>query len=374
MSPVALPARPPRDLRLDVLRGWMQISIFISHVVGTSLAWGIHAAWGLSDSSEMFILLSGLTLGSVFGLKLARQGAGLAQQDLLMRAWRLYRTHLRVFFMFAAMVLVADLLFHVPDAVDRFGWRFLVEQPFAAVALSATTLYQPDFMGTLPVFVVGMLVLGPFLLLVRRIGAWALLPSFLLYAATNLGWVETPGLGGSLIGFDPLAWQFLYLLGGLLGWRALHGVALPRAGWMTGAAALIVLAGFAARLVEHGFLDGPAFAASALQHKEVLAPTRLAHALALAYLVAVLVPREAGWMDGMLGRALAAIGRHSLRVFCVGLFFAWIISRVMEAMPDQAGMLGVVLVLTGIAALWTIAVFSERTRPSHAMAQKTSSG
>jgi len=26
--------RPPRDLRLDVLRGWMQVSIFISHAAG----------------------------------------------------------------------------------------------------------------------------------------------------------------------------------------------------------------------------------------------------------------------------------------------------------------------------------------------------
>lgn len=365
-----IPTRPPRDLRLDVLRGWMQVSIFVSHVVGTSLAWGIHAAWGLSDSSEMFVLLSGLTLGSVFALKSAKLGAAAAQRDLVARALRLHRTHLLVFFIFAAMVLLADMLFHVPIAVERFGWQYLVEQPFRAVLAAFTGLYQPDFMGTLPVFVLGMLLLGPFLMLVRRIGAWALLPSFLAYAAANLGWVATPGLGGTLVAFDPLAWQFLYLLGGLLGWRALHGIPLPRAGWMTALAALIVAAGFAARLVGHGFLEGPALAVSAFEHKEVLAPTRLLHALALAYLVAVLVPRHAAWMEGMAGRALAAIGRHSLRVFCVGLFFAWIISRVMEAMPEQAGVLGVVLVLTGIAALWTVAVFSERARPRLALAGK----
>ena len=363
MQSAATLSRPPRDLRLDVLRGWMQISIFVSHVVGTWLAWGIHAAWGLSDSSEMFILLSGFTLGSVFSLKLAKQTAWGAQQDLLMRAWRLYRTHLTVFFMFAAMVIIADLVFRVPGAVDRFGWSYLVDQPLAALAAAATTLYQPDFMGTLPVFVFGMLLLGPFLLLSRRIGAWALLPSFALYALVNLGWLETPGLGGTLIAFDPLAWQFLYLIGGLLGWRALHGMPLPRAPWMVWLAALVVVLGFAARLVEHGFVDGPAYAFSALEHKEVLAPTRLIHALSLAYLVAALVPRHANWMESLLGRAMATIGRHSLRVFCVGMFFAWIISRIMEAHPAEAGVLGVVLVLPGIATLWTVAVFSERNRP-----------
>ena len=353
-------ARPERDLRLDVLRGWMQVSIFVSHVVGTSLAWGIHAAWGLSDSSEMFILLSGMTLGSVFALKYARAGGRTAQQDLLTRAGRLHRTHLIVFFMFAAMVLTADMLFHVPDAAGRFGWKFLVEQPLAAIAAGVTGLYQPDFMGTLPVFAFGMLLLGPFLLLVRRVGAWALVPSLALYAAANLGWVATPALGGTLIAFDPLAWQFLYLLGGLLGWRALHGQRIPRSVPVAWLAGLVLVLGFAARLVQHGFIEGPQLAITVFEHKDVLAPARLLHALSLAYLVAILVPRRAGWMEGMAGRAMAVIGRNSLRVFCAGLFLAWMISRVMEAMPMASPVLGIVLVLPGIAALWTVAVFVER--------------
>ena len=176
--------------------------------------------------------------------------------------------------------------------------------------------------------------------------------------------------GGTLIAFDPLAWQFLFLLGGLLGWRAPRGVALPRAPWMTWLAALIVLGGLAARLVGHGFVDGPACAFAAFAQKEVLAPPRLLHALALAWLVAVLVPHHADWMEGMAGRTLAVIGRHSLRAFCVGLFLAWIISRVLEAMPEQAEMLGVVLVLPGIAALWTVAILSERAQPRLSLASK----
>lgn len=105
----ASPARPPRDLRLDIVRGWMQVSIFVSHVAGTAFAWGIHAAWGLSDSSEQFVLLSGLTLGSVFALKAARGGFGAARADMARRTLRLYGTHLTVFFMFAALALWAEM-------------------------------------------------------------------------------------------------------------------------------------------------------------------------------------------------------------------------------------------------------------------------
>jgi hypothetical protein len=310
----------------------------------------------------MFILLSGMTLGSVFALKSAKAGPAVAQQDLLIRALRLYRTHLLVFFMFAAMVLLADIVFHVPIAVERFGWQYLVENPFSAVALAFTGLFQPDFMGTLPVFVFGMLLLGPFLLLVQRFGAWALAPSLLLYAAVNLGWIATPGLGGTLIAFDPLAWQFLYLLGGLLGWRALHGMALPRSALLTGLAAAVVVLGFAVRLVQHQFVEGPDWVVMLFEHKDVLAPPRLLHALALAWLVAMLVPRRADWMEGLVGRGLATIGRHSLRVFCMGLFLAWIISRAMEAVPEKAQLVGLLLILPGIAALWTVGLFSERSK------------
>ena len=83
------PGRPPRDARLDLLRGWMQLSIFVSHAAGTAFAWGIHAAWGVSDSSEQFLFLSGFGLGSVFALKAARDGRGAALRDLLGRTRRL---------------------------------------------------------------------------------------------------------------------------------------------------------------------------------------------------------------------------------------------------------------------------------------------
>jgi hypothetical protein len=61
--PAAL-AKPARDQRLDVAKGILQLSIFAKHV-GMSFVggWVIHSNWGFSDSSELFVLLSGFTLG-----------------------------------------------------------------------------------------------------------------------------------------------------------------------------------------------------------------------------------------------------------------------------------------------------------------------
>ena len=356
------PARPPRDLRLDIVRGWMQLSIFISHVAGSVFAWGIHATWGLSDSSEQFVMLSGLTLGSVFTLKAARGGFAAGRADMLRRTLRLYTTHLTVFAMFAALVIAASMRL-LPGEVSRLGWDWLVQMPALAVPGAATLLYQPDQMGILPVFVWCMLALPGFLWLADRIGAWALLPSALLHGAVQLGWVRTPGLGGTGVQFDPLAWQLLYLIGAYVGRHALlTGEGLPRRRWLVAAAALVALVGLWARLVEHGFIPGPELAVSAFMHKETLAPARLAHALALAYLVAALVPREAPWMARPVGGALAAIGRHSLQVFCVGLFLAWGVTAAMRLRPAAAGWLDLLLVPAGALALAAFAQLRERWR------------
>jgi hypothetical protein len=360
MTRGTMPVRPPRDQRLDLLRGWMQISIFVSHVAGTRLAWGIHAFWGLSDSSEQFVLLSGLTLGSVFALKMTRDGFRRARADLLRRTMRLYMTHVAVLCAFAVLVLGAETTRLLPGEAARLHWTPLVERPWVALPAAAAMLYQPDLMGILPVFVCCMLLLPGFLWLAHRTGAWALLPPAALYAAVQAGWVATPALFENGIAFDPLAWQVLFLLGAWIGHCGLlHGPVLPRSTLLLSGAAAVILFGLWARLVGHGLLPGPAFAVEALAHKEVLAPTRLLHALSLAYLVAVLVPREAAWMHLLPGRILACIGRNSLRAFCAGLFLAWGAATVLRLHPEAAW-LDPLLIAGGAAALALVARLAER--------------
>lgn len=354
---------PPRDLRLDVVRGWMQVSIFVSHVAGTAFAWGIHAAWGLSDSSEQFVFLSGLALGSVFTLKAARDGAAAARGDLMRRTTHLYRTHIAVLVLFAAAVIAAEALLHLPGEVHRLGWSWLVEAPWFAIPAAASLFWQPAFMGILPVFVWCMLLLPAFLWLVERFGALALFAPVLVWAAVQTGWIATPGFGATGIAFDPLAWQLLFLLGAWFGRRALlQGQAVPRHPALIAAALAVVLAGLWVRLVGHGVLPGPEAAALALAGKEVLAPARLIHALALAYLVAVLVPPEAGWMQGAPAALLAAIGRHSLQVFCVGLFLAWAFSLALAGWGGAVPWLDPLLVVGGVAILAAVGLVRDRRR------------
>ncbi len=364
--PTFVPARPPRDTRLDLLRGWLQLTIFASHATGTWIGvWLIYAPWGLSDSSEQFVFLSGFTLGSVFARKAARDGWQAGTGDLLQRIWRLYRAHLIVFVLYGLMVVLAGATL-LPGEAARMGWGKLLADPVLHLPLALLALEQPNFMGILPLFAWCMLLLPGFAAAEARWGSRALLLPVGLYLASWLVIDGVPGLGlEDGIGFNPFTWQLLFLGGAWLGRRVLlSGQALPFDAvwrrWGTIAAALVLLAGLAVQLGWHGFvpaLDVPRL--EWLTDKKDLAPARLLHAAALAWLVAALVRREAGWMHLGAVHWLAPVGRHSLQVFCVGLFLSWAATAVFRLVPPFA-LLDMLVIFGGCAALALFARWRDR--------------
>jgi hypothetical protein len=376
-------ARPARDTRIDIIRGWLQLTIFASHAAGSWIgAWLIHGAWGLSDSSEQFVFLSGLMLGSVFARKSARDGFPGAARDMAMRTLRLYRVHLITFFLFGGMIIAVTYSGLLPGEVKRLGWSFLVASPNRAVPAALTTLYQPNYMDILPVFIWSMAALPAFAWLERRIGVWALAPSFGLYLAAWLFGLTPPSLGpDTVIGFNPLAWQVLFMLGVYLGRRMLLcGRVLPPSRTLAVAAVVVLVLGLLLRLSWFGALPFNLGIPESdwIIGKDDLALPRIVHALALALVVALVTPREAAWMRVPLARWLAAAGRHSLHVFCVGLFLSWAVTAVFRLWPSWMMVLDPPLIVTGCAVLLWFGMWRDRGRDGgravRGLAQQAGSG
>ena len=352
---------PLRDTRLDILRGWLQLSIFASHAHGSVFgAYAIHAAWGLSDSSELFVLLSGFGLGSVFARKAMRAGRRAALRDLGERVLRLLGWHARVFLGLALTVVSAERLLDLPGEAAATGWAWLSSDPLRAAPAALIGLYQPEYTGILILFVWCMLLLPAFILMAQRHGAWALLPPALSYAAAQAtGW-SPPALGGTGIAFNPLAWGPLFLLGAWFGRRTLmQGRAIGRHPALVVAAGGVLAFGLWVRVGEAGWLPGPGLPLSLLLAKENLALPRLLHALSLAYLVAVLVPPSAAPPRGALGIGLAAAGRHSLNVFCAGLFLSYGVALALRLNPARGLEIDLIAVPAGCALLLTMAIWIE---------------
>lgn len=372
------PPRPARDLRLDVLRGWLQLTIFMAHAAliapgSTRIGgWIVHTAWGYSDSSEQFVFTSGLGLGSLFALKCARDGFAAAQSDLLRRTFLLYRTHLALFAVFAVLVLFGAFGLGLRDDIPRMGFAPLLAAPVETLAGVPLFLFQPQFMDILPVFIVCMALLGPFMALLERVGNAALLLPVGLYAATHAFGLVLPALrpdGATGWGFNPLAWQVLFLLGAFLGRRALlgQGPAVPRHGLAVAGSLAILAWGFLVRIATYGWWPvawlpfGWVPPLDWLIIKENLGPVLLLHGLALAYLCAVLLPREAAiWSRGPFPR-LAAVGRHSLQSFCVGLCLSWGVGVALRKLGYSYA-LDAALLAAGCALLLAFGAFMEGQR------------
>ncbi|MCC7428075.1 MAG: OpgC domain-containing protein [Alphaproteobacteria bacterium] len=363
----APPPRPPRDLRLDVMRGLMQIFIFVAHVPGSIANWWIHGAWGFSDSSEQFVLLSGYTLGSVFALKWARGGYGAAWLDMLGRTANLYRTQLALFVLYAVVILAVCELFPRLDEARLMGLGFLLDAPPAAALGAVTMLYQPSQTGILPVFVWCMLMVPPFMWLLARVGAWALVPSVFLYLVVQVWGGIVPSIPADFgIAFDPFAWQILFLGGAYLGRETLYGrVPLGGAPWLVRLAGLYVGAAFIVRAdwAAHDLVGvGPALLAdgAAVMAKDTLSPFRVLHALALVVLVGRFVPREMGLWHSRAGVALARCGRFSLQVFCVGVFLSYLASVAMRVVPLPVLLVDLCAIAAGIGILIAFAAWKDR--------------
>jgi hypothetical protein len=313
-------------------------TIFASHASGSFIGtWLIHKSWGLSDSSEQFLFLSGFMLGSVFARQALLRGWWTAARSMFLRAARLYRTHLIVFVLFTAMIAIADKSGVFRGELDRLGWHFLFNDPVRAVPAPLATLYLPEFVNALPIFVCCMAAVPAFSWLDARVGAWSLAVPVSLYASVWLFDLMPPKPSPeTYLSFNPFAWQILFLLGAWLGRRTLLlGQALPPSRWITAAAVAIVVLGIWQRLGDYGFLpwDAPLPDMDLVWNKNNLAPLPLLHALSLAWLVSCFVPRDRPWMHGGFGRWMATGGRCSLQIFCLGLFLSWIATAVFRLWP-----------------------------------------
>jgi hypothetical protein len=342
---------PGRDPALDSVRGLLQVFILCSHAFGSFASlWLIHAAWGLSDSSEQFVFLSGLGLGSLFLYRRVRQGFSAATRDLMRRIASLWRMHMLVFLGFGLLVTAA----HV--TLGEACWAFALEQPLLALLGGALTLYQPPpFMGILPLFLLAMATLPAFSWLLDRFGDRALGLPAAMWAAAQFVPPDIPALGGTTIAFHPLAWVPLFWMGAWFGRRVLlEGRAVSAHPALIGAAAAMLALGLAMRLLH--------WTPDLLAGKEQLAPLRLLHAASCAYLVALALPRLRGVAETAAGRALATIGRNSLPAFCLGLFLSALCMLAFRHAPLPLALSEPLLLGGSIWLMWRFARHLETRR------------
>lgn len=319
-----------RDLRLDFFRGLALIFIFVDHVPGNLFAHFTFKNFGFSDAAEIFIFISGYAAALAFGKSFARQGFGAGTKRVARRIGGIYVAHILLLIVCVGGIAVAARAFQNPLYYEFINLVPFAYEPMEAIWRALALNHHLVYLNILPLYI-ALLAWFPLLFwLLQRHPALALAASLAVYAVarvTGLNLPSYPNDDGWF--FNPFAWQLLFSIGAVLGHAVGRGFVLPRSRWMVTAAvlyaafALVVIApwtklpGLEGWRLVRGDLLAP-------MDKSGLSPWRLAHILAIAYLVAIIVKAEAAWLGRHWARAVIVCGRSSLDIFTLATILCFV--------------------------------------------------
>lgn len=342
---------------VDFWRGFALIEIFVNHIPGNFYEHFTHKALSQSDSAELFVFLAGWSLTHVVGPPDDPRPTPRLIGRLLLRAGKLYAAHMVIVMMAIAMLAVSARWLDNPLILEWFNAASVFYDPVDTHVGLVLLTHQLGYFDILPLYVV-LLTASPGIALIHRRWPNALLPiSFALWfgaLVTETTFRTWPSEGEWF--FNPLCWQFDFVLGFLLargtgpGGRVRRHLATLR--WV--AIPLVVVA---AVLRVKGIAVDPTRVPEPhllfVDAKSFLSPLRLVQFLMLVTALSCLYPHIARWA-GPLAGALSLLGRNSLLVFCIGSILS--LAGQIGRFAARGGLVfDTVFVLAGIAVLFMAA-------------------
>ncbi|HEX9168169.1 MAG TPA: OpgC domain-containing protein, partial [Roseiarcus sp.] len=201
---------------IDFWRGAVLIAILVDHIPGNPLENFTPRNFGLSDSAEAFVFLSGLSVGLIYMPRARKHGIEPVASGLLRRALTIYGVHVAL--TLAALIVfgAAYWMSGIPDLIEAHGRAFVFDTPGSGLLGLVLMSLQLGYFNILPLYVV-LMIWAPVALalaLARRGPLLALAVSAAIYAAARVFGLNLPNWpeGGGWF-FNPIAWQLVFTLG-----------------------------------------------------------------------------------------------------------------------------------------------------------------
>lgn len=312
----------PREPRIDILRGFSILVILVNHLsqvaeFGGLRGWMIPTPtqFGYSTAAELFVMMSGYMVGLVY---LSRPRPMIA---ILRRARTLWKYDV------VLLAVIAPLMLAMPLAEQQF-WRMedFAAAPFAATFRFLTLQDAPRLLDILQLYI-KLMLLAPLAIWVHRRSPWALIAiSVGLYVAAQILTIlrlsaqPDANTDGWL---DLMSWQMLFFVPMALGAMRAHVPLFRRMerNWaMLAVLAALFAAGAVGRHLEAASLiERPVW----ISGRYGLHVLRLGHAVMMLLLYASALTMAARYLDRQPLRAIAAVGRHSLKCFSAGVVLTY---------------------------------------------------
>jgi hypothetical protein len=262
-----------RDVRIDWFRGLAMTCVIVNHSkLSSLLSWFSYERFWVVTAAEVFVVLSGVVLGMVYGRRLARDGWRAVVRGLGRRALFLYSMFVGVTVSLLALAAMGmDVSSLAPSDPETAGW-FLAPSTMTASAWRDVLVMRA---GPWAFEIIGMYVwlvaaAIPCLLMLRHAG-WrpVLAASWALYVWYRVE-PQTITMAGFESAFPLLAWQLLFVHGIAIGYhRSDINAFVARMPAITPRVAMLITAGFTIFAFCNPWTDGPAWL-----HLRVVSPER----------------------------------------------------------------------------------------------------
>jgi hypothetical protein len=354
------------DSRLYLTLGIANWSIFLDHIPSNVANLLTLRNFGFSGAADLFVFVVGYGVTIIHGKMALERGFVVAATRIFRRVWRLYAAYVALFVIYIDAIAYFASQSTAPEIIHEYNISGILEHPLRILVRGLVLQEEPLNLDLLQLMI-PLMAFFPLALwgLLRR-PHLTLLASIAVYlAARYFGWTFRISPDGEWA-FNPFCWQMLMVLGGWFAVtgapsRTLHGMS-----WLRALAGAYLVFAMAVTLVRHSpalsaHLPGTVLDIFTPNDKENLAPHRVLHFLALAFLATYLVPAD---HPALLWKSLQPVirsGEEWLAVFCISVFLSFVAHLILITGPNLVAM-QILVSLLGLAAIAAVAYYISWSR------------
>ena len=353
------------DLRLSLLLGIAAWFLFLDHIPHNAVSALTLRNFGFSGATDLFVFVGGYTAAILYGKMMHERGFVVTATRVFRRVWQLYAAYVVLFVIYINLIGYVARKTAAPEIIHEFNVAGILGHTIRTLIYGLLLQAKPLNLDVLQLFIV-LMAFFPIVLfgMLRRPNLTAAGSIALYLAARIFDWNLSSFPEGRWY-FNPFSWQLLFVLGAwfaLMGRkqmraiRSLQEISILRiAAWAYLLFALVVTAaGKFPQLAE--FVPGSVLDAFLPNDKENLAPYRVLHFLAMAFLFTFLVPRNWHGFQWPVLQPVVKCGEEWLAVFCAGVFLSFAGHFVLITGPNLLAMHFLVSI-AGISVMTAVAYY-----------------
>ena len=351
------------DLRLCLLLGIAAWFLFLDHIPHNAVGLLTMRNFGFSGAADLFVFVGGYTAAILYGRMMLERGFVVTATRIFKRLWQLYAAYIVLFVIYIDLIGYVARKSRAPELIGEFNVAGIVDHTIRTLIHGLLLQAKPLNLDVLQLFIV-LMAAFPFVLfgMVRRPNVTIVGSLGLYLAARHFDWNLSSFPDGKW-SLNPFCWQLLFALGAWLALsganqiRAIHKlqelVVLRAAAGLYLLFALVVTV--AGKFPQAGIVPD-LLRDALLPDRENLAPHRVLHFLALAFLFTYMVPRDWSGFRWQTLQPVIKCGQEWLAVFCAGVFLSFAGHLVLITGPDSLAM-HVLVSFAGISIMTGVAYY-----------------